>query len=251
MDIRKEAQQKLAALKAANPDLTAAELLKRSMEAQVVEVQKQTGITLPSYYNPAAMNPMKFAEQERKKKLLWGNKNKTPLIPSLGHQAAPIEPPQRMNPVIAGSNLGPKFPFPLTSRPPPMAAPHAGIGNISSSSSSGSSSSSSSGSNSNNSGGQAALWANTRFSNDRDGKMAEKFRRLMGVKNHGEAGGVPNKETPTTAAGEGSKDKGIDILQKQETMFSSMERQYEMARIATHTHKGFGLGFTSQSFIPK
>lgn len=44
------------------------------MEAQVVEVQKQTGITLPSYYNPAAMNPMKFAEQERKKKLLWGNK---------------------------------------------------------------------------------------------------------------------------------------------------------------------------------
>lgn len=47
------------------------------------------------------------------------------------------------------------------------------------------------------------------------------------------------------------KDKGIDILQKQETMFSSMERQYEMARIATHTHKGFGLGFTSQSFIPK
>lgn len=78
---------------------------------------------------------------------------------------------------------------------------------------------------------------------------------LLFLVNHftfsGEAGGVPNKETPTTAAGEGSKDKGIDILQKQETMFSSMERQYEMARIATHTHKGFGLGFTSQSFIPK
>ncbi|KAG0711075.1 Arginine/serine-rich coiled-coil protein 2 [Chionoecetes opilio] len=71
----RQAQQKLAALKAANPDLTAAELLKRSMEAQVVEVQKQTGIILPSYYNPAAMNPMKFAEQERKKKLLWGNKS--------------------------------------------------------------------------------------------------------------------------------------------------------------------------------
>lgn len=35
------------------------------------------------------------------------------------------------------------------------------------------------------SGGQAALWANTRFSNDRDGKMAEKFRRLMGVKDQG------------------------------------------------------------------
>ena len=68
-----EAQQKLAALKASNPELTA-ELLKRSMEAQVAEVQRQTGIQLPSYYNPATMNPTKFAEQERKKKLLWGNK---------------------------------------------------------------------------------------------------------------------------------------------------------------------------------
>lgn len=64
----------------------------------------------------------------------------------------------------------------------------------------------------------------------------------------GDAGAVASKET---TSGESSKDKGIDILQKQETMFSSMERQYEMARIATHTHKGFGLGFTSQSFIPK
>lgn len=64
----------------------------------------------------------------------------------------------------------------------------------------------------------------------------------------GEAAGSNSKEGAAVATG---KDKGIDILQKQETMFSSMERQYEMARIATHTHKGFGLGFTSQSFIPK
>lgn len=64
----------------------------------------------------------------------------------------------------------------------------------------------------------------------------------------GESAPSSSKEPPAGASG---KDKGIDILQKQETMFSSMERQYEMARIATHTHKGFGLGFTSQSFIPK
>lgn len=62
---------------------------------------------------------------------------------------------------------------------------------------------------------------------------------------------APSSSTKEGTGGNGSKDKGIDILQKQETMFSSMERQYEMARIATHTHKGFGLGFTSQSFIPK
>ncbi|XP_063872137.1 arginine/serine-rich coiled-coil protein 2-like isoform X3 [Scylla paramamosain] len=235
LDIRKEAQQKLAALKAANPDLTAAELLKRSMDAQVVEVQKQTGITLPSYYNPAAMNPMKFAEQERKKKLLWGNKNKTQPNPLLGSQAGPAESPQGMNSGIAGSNFGSKFSSPATSRPSAMALSHAATSSSSSSSTT--------------TGGQAALWANTRFSNDRDGKMAEKFRRLMGVKNTGGDGAaLPSKEG---GGGEGNKDKGIDILQKQESMFSSMERQYEMARIATHTHKGFGLGFTSQSFIPK
>lgn len=44
------------------------------MEAQFAEVQKNTGVTLPSYYNPATMNPLKIAEQERKKRLLWGNK---------------------------------------------------------------------------------------------------------------------------------------------------------------------------------
>ncbi|XP_037800129.1 arginine/serine-rich coiled-coil protein 2-like isoform X7 [Penaeus monodon] len=158
MDIRKEAQQKLAALKAANPDLTTAELLRRSMEAQVEEVQKQTGITLPSYYNPAAMNPMKFAEQERKKKLLWGNKSKpdgtgsasegtSSLYGSLGalaNQSASLEQAGVSQPKMEMS-----------------AGPLSGATGS----------------------GQASLWANTKFSNDRDGKMAEKFRRLMGVKN--------------------------------------------------------------------
>lgn len=221
MDIRKEAQQKLAALKAANPDLTAAELLRRSMEAQVEEVQKQTGITLPSYYNPAAMNPMKFAEQERKKKLLWGNKSKpdgtgstsegtSSLYGSLGalaNQNASLEQAGVSQPKMEMS-----------------AGPLSGATGS----------------------GQASLWANTKFSNDRDGKMAEKFRRLMGVKNAAPA------EAPAAADTKTSKDgRDVDLLQKQETMFSSMERQYEMARLATHTHKGFGLGFTSQSFMPK
>ncbi|XP_047502160.1 arginine/serine-rich coiled-coil protein 2-like [Penaeus chinensis] len=94
--------------------------------------------------------------------------------------------------------------------------------------------------------GQASLWANTKFSNDRDGKMAEKFRRLMGVKNAAPAEPPAVVETKTSKEG-----RDVDLLQKQETMFSSMERQYEMARLATHTHKGFGLGFTSQSFMPK
>ncbi|KAK8737150.1 hypothetical protein OTU49_004816 [Cherax quadricarinatus] len=98
--------------------------------------------------------------------------------------------------------------------------------------------------------------------------MAEKFRRLMGVKSAdtavaapymcsppassklGESAPAGNKESCVGGSG-GRENPGMDILQKQETMFTSMERQYEMARIATHTHKGFGLGFTSQSFMPK
>lgn len=36
-----------------------------------------------------------------------------------------------------------------------------------------------------------------------------------------------------------------DIIKKQEEMFSSMEQQYEVARTATHTMRGVGLGFSS------
>ena len=30
-----------------------------------------TGIAVPKYYNPAAVNPLKYAEQVQKRKLLW------------------------------------------------------------------------------------------------------------------------------------------------------------------------------------
>lgn len=36
-----------------------------------------------------------------------------------------------------------------------------------------------------------------------------------------------------------------DSLKKQEEMFTSMEAQYEVARTATHTMRGVGLGFGS------
>ena len=32
------------------------------------------GAPLPRYMNPTSLNAAKFADQERKKKLLWGNK---------------------------------------------------------------------------------------------------------------------------------------------------------------------------------
>lgn len=42
-----------------------------------------------------------------------------------------------------------------------------------------------------------------------------------------------------------AKPSATDVLKKQEEMFSSMEAQYEVARTATHTMRGVGLGFGS------
>ena len=37
----------------------------------VLQAQELTGIALPKYYNPGAVNPLKYAEQIQKRKLLW------------------------------------------------------------------------------------------------------------------------------------------------------------------------------------
>lgn len=60
--------------------VTPQQLLQKSMEAQVEKVKVQTGIELPSYYNPVAVNPNKYAEQIQKRKLLWGNKQSNDVV---------------------------------------------------------------------------------------------------------------------------------------------------------------------------
>jgi len=59
------------------PAVTPQQLLQKSIEQQVQQVKTSTGIELPKYYNPAAMNPARYAEQMQKRKLLWGNKVRT------------------------------------------------------------------------------------------------------------------------------------------------------------------------------
>lgn len=78
-------------------------------------------------------------------------------------------------------------------------------------------------------------WEAAKFSQDSDGKMASKFLRLMGMKN-----------VASTAAPSAAEDIDSSV-EKREQMFSSMEQQYEIARQATHTMRGMGLGFGSQS----
>lgn len=75
-----------AAAAATNPGLNVAALLASgtqvtpqiAMAAQMAALQAktlaETGIAVPSYYNPSSVNPMKFAEQEKKRKMLWQGK---------------------------------------------------------------------------------------------------------------------------------------------------------------------------------
>lgn len=76
------------------------------------------------------------------------------------------------------------------------------------------------------------------------GKVASKFKRLMGIRGNAGSGGATattddggNQTILPTLTAEG--------LKKQQEMFSSMEQQYEVARTTTHTMRGVGLGFGS------
>jgi len=41
-----------------------------------MQAQQLTGVAVPSYYNPAAVNPLKYAEQLKKRKMLWSKAGK-------------------------------------------------------------------------------------------------------------------------------------------------------------------------------
>lgn len=95
-------------------------------------------------------------------------------------------------------------------------------------------------------------WEKAQFSEDTDGKVASKFLRLMGIKNSSNSQGTMPQDSAsdgkeknnTSTSAENSIDKDIKSREK---MFSSMEQQYEVARMTTHTMRGVGLGFGTQS----
>lgn len=82
---------------------------------------------------------------------------------------------------------------------------------------------------------EAGTWSGTKFAQDNDGKQAEKFMRLMGIKE-------PVRAQPEKA------DRSADPIKKQEEMFQAMQAQYEVARATTHTMRGVGLGFQRGQF---
>lgn len=53
-------------------------VVQQAMAAMNAKAQALTGISLPKYYNPAAVNPLKYAEQVQKRKLLWQTNKEKP-----------------------------------------------------------------------------------------------------------------------------------------------------------------------------
>lgn len=75
-------------------------------------------------------------------------------------------------------------------------------------------------------------WQGTAFVSDNDGKMAAKFRKLMGMKEGADK--------------DSDEEKNEEQKKKTEEMFYRLDKEYEFARMTTHTHRGIGLGFQSQ-----
>lgn len=64
----------VAALLASGTQVTPQIAVAAQMAALQAKTLAETGIAVPSYYNPSSVNPMKFAEQEKKRKKLWQGK---------------------------------------------------------------------------------------------------------------------------------------------------------------------------------
>lgn len=150
-------------------NVKAAQLEKMGIDVLLQNKKATDSVPLPSYYNPGVVNPVRYADQVQKRKLLWGSKT-----------AESKE---------VSTNI--------------------------------------------------SKWEQAKFSQDKDGKMASKFLRLMGVKD-------AHKTAPADEAKPGPSSSSGDSINKQEELFSTMEQQYEVARQVTHTMRGVGLGFGSQ-----
>merc|ERR1719300_2009331 len=214
----------------------------QQMQAQVAKIKEITGVDLPSYYNPSAINPLQYAEQIKKRKMLW-SKGK-----DLGDQ----------DPASAGGQPGPK---PLMQGLVPQASPSVSslsataqprglalLGKPKNLGFTPASASKESASSAQSSGPAPTQPVKTSFNkwestNLGDNQANEKFRRLMGIKGGGGAPSAPSPTAATAAAGLSTAPSSSTSRQ----MFADQEMQYERARAITHTQKGLGLGFASSS----
>jgi hypothetical protein len=87
------------------------------------------------------------------------------------------------------------------------------------------------------------LWkTSASLASDSDGKTQAKFCKLMGIKDEGEH---QNEVT------EDNEQEMLDEKKKQhDEFFSRLDKDYEFARMTTHTQRGVGLGFSSSHQFP-
>lgn len=76
------------------------------------------------------------------------------------------------------------------------------------------------------------------LASDPDGKTTAKFCKLMGIKGEGSTSGEGDEGAPTDMIEEKKK--------QHDELFSRLDKDYEFARMTTHTQRGVGLGFSSQ-----
>lgn len=103
----------------------------------------------------------------------------------------------------------------------------------------------------------ATLWKQPTFTGDDDGKMSAKFKRLMGMKDDSETAPATaasstakaSSTSSSSSAGSSFTGKETDVLKKQQKYFADLEKQYEVARMTTHTQRGLGLGFGSSTSL--
>ena len=192
---------------------SAAAVQVQSYESQLEKVKEITGVEVPKYYNPSAINPLKYAEQIKKRQMLWSKPKPAAsteqrehgcvsYVASAGSIVPQNHPPQQVvhsteKPVV---EMRSQF-----SAKPNTSSPLKGSYN---------------------------KWESTNFGND---KANEKFRRLMGIKNAG------SEVAANTEDGDNNSSSQASNTSK---YYADLEQQYEKARAITHTQRGLGLGFS-------
>jgi len=186
--------------------MRAQQMISRQLEAQVAKAKEVTGVELPSYYNPSVINPLKYADQIKKRKLLWGSSG----------GGTGIRQPENANVDTANQSTNDKLPTQNKSHEDSMLARKSLFESSTKKPDTKESFNN---------------WESTNFGDD---KANDKFRRLMGIKSTVPNSSEANKKHPSAVPATG--DKSTKFFQEQEA-------QYERARAITHTQRGMGFGF--------
>ena len=186
--------------------MRAQQMISRQLEAQVAKAKEVTGVELPSYYNPSVINPLKYADQIKKRKLLWGSSG----------GGTGIRQPESANVDVANQSTNDKLPTQNKSHEDSMLARKSLFESSTKKPDTKESFNN---------------WESTNFGDD---KANDKFRRLMGIKSTAPNSSEANKKHPSAVPASG--DKSTKFFQEQEA-------QYERARAITHTQRGMGFGF--------